>query len=214
MFREVVAMLKRSVLFVLPVTILSLASSVGWAQLKPVSAKKVSAVRKTYLQNKAILNSQIFLREQAPWVLMGQTALNEKQIQARCLQRVQQTQQRIYQENIAKHPPVIGEEIQTNSAKLIFRGKEIGALKRGEHLVMGAAYDAQKRQVAQLQKTLSDGQVLLSTELERALQAYGIETVMLVIRSAATPKKRAQTRLLIYHVSTGEVTDKYVDAKK
>lgn len=204
-------MLKRSVLFVLQVTIVSLASSVCWAQPK-LPVKKVSAVRKVFPKNNTA-NPQL-LRGQSPWVLMGQTALNEKQIQARCLQRAQQTQQRIYQDNLAKHPPIIGQEIQTNSAKLIFRGKEFGALKRGEHLVMGAAYDVNRRQVAHLQATLSNGKPLLSTELERALQGYDIDTIMLVIRAGATPKRRAYTRFLTYHVSTGEVTEKVVNSKK
>lgn len=200
-------MLKRSILFVLLVTILSLAPSAVRAQKTPL-VKKGFSVRGVLPKNKHFLKTTPVLREQSPRILMGETSLKEKQMYQRCLEKAQKTQQRIYEEDIAKHPPVIGKKVQANVAKLLFRGKKIGVLKRGEHIVMGAAYDSHKRLVAQLQGTLPNGQPLLSTQLETALQGYDIESIMLLIRFEATPKKRAQSRLLTYRVSTGEVTEK------
>ncbi len=206
-------MFKRSVLFVLLVAILSSVPSAVWAQKTPL-VKKGFSVREVLPKNKHFLKTTPVLREQNPRILMGETSLREKQIRTRCLQKAQQIQQRIYEEEIARHPPVIGKKVQANAAKLLFRGKKIGVLKRGEHIVMGAAYDSHKRLVAQLQGTLPNGQPLLSTQLETALQGYDIESIMLLIRFEATPKKRAQSRLLTYRVSTGEVIEKIIPPRK
>ncbi len=201
-------MLKRSMPFVLLVTILSLVSSVGWAQ-KRFPVKKIQPSLRTPLPKQISLPnaSLVVANKTAPWTQMGETALREQKIHENCLRKILQTQKKFYERELAKHPPLVGENVKTHSAKLIYNGTELGVLRRGERIVMGSAYTAQGNLVAQLKGILPNGDPILANHLEQALSGYDIEMIILMIRSSATSKKPAKSRFIVYHVSTGKITN-------
>ncbi len=103
-------------------------------------------------------------------------------------------------------PQFMGQPVSTPSAKLIYKGVELDELKQNERIIMGAAYDINKKMVSPMHSVLPNGEPVLLSQAEKSLMGYDIEVVMFVVKEAPVEGIPSHTRLIIYYPATQELT--------
>lgn len=105
----------------------------------------------------------------------------------------------------SENSTIVG-DVSKQNTPIRFRNSYLGMLKRGEHLVMGAAYDERGFQVTTLQYTLPNGVTPITVDkLDLALPGYGIKRIILMIQKKQNPGQETPTnRFIDYYLPTKE----------
>ena len=182
-----------------------------WAQGK-LPVKRIKPVRPSptilrpsipsAVQNKAV----ILPKQQKPWSYIHPIPKHELQARIERLLRLQQTNQNYIAQQLAKNPPVLGEPVKTQSAKLVYKGVELDVLQQGEKVIMGGAYDAQGRQVTTIHSSQENANPIPMQQAEVSLPGYDINMVIFIVRSPAKDKlAHAQTRIIVYYPALNKI---------
>ena len=180
------------------------------------------AKQESFLQKTADIaaNSTTYYIESIPFNLLAASQRAALENQIRRAEAFQQMSERVAarleekERNLSlANNTILG---KTNTASqpgtILFQGVPMAELRPNEQIIMAAAYNAGGHQLAVLDRSERNGQLLTIQELDKALPIppplsdKEIHRVMLAIRSEIIPGTR-RTRVIDYNVDTGIIVE-------